>query len=56
MKVINEKDYLYVETKDGYHIFESNPEKKDFDKEILYVMRARYITSKGKSKFYDYVK
>jgi outer membrane lipoprotein-sorting protein len=56
MKVINEKDYVYVDTKDGFHIFETNPNKLNFDKEIIWVSRARFITMSGKQKYYDYVK
>lgn len=56
MKVINEKDYIYKDTKDGFHIFETNPEKLNFDKEIIWVSRARYITKNGKQRYFDYVR
>lgn len=55
MKVINEKDYVYVERQGQYHVFETNPNKVNFDKEILMVLRARYILMNGKSQFFDYV-
>lgn len=55
MKVINEKDYVYVERRGRYHVFETNPKKVDFDKEILMVLRARYIKENGKCQFFDYI-
>jgi hypothetical protein len=55
MKVINEKDYVYVERQGQYHVFETNPKKVDFDKEILMVLRARYVKENGKCQFFDYL-
>lgn len=56
MKVITEKDYIYLRREGEYHVFQSNPAKENFDTEILMVLRARYITKEGKSKFFDYIK
>lgn len=53
MKVINEKDYVFVEFKDGWFIFKSNPDKVDFDPEILMVKRARFIRKDGSFTFYQ---
>jgi hypothetical protein len=54
LKVINGKDYDYVGRDHQWYIFKSKP-KDDFDPEIIYVTRARYVTEDGKSIFYDLV-
>lgn len=56
MKVINEKDYVFVRKKGLFYIFKTNPTKKNFDEEYLYVKRARYIRIDGSNQFYDYIK
>lgn len=56
MRVINEKDYVYLKTEDQFHIFQTNPKKVDFDLELIYVIRARYIKENGGQQFFDYVK
>lgn len=56
MKVINEKDYIFVSTKGGWHKFVTNPNKVNFDKEIVLVQRARYVKEDGTLQFFDYVR
>lgn len=56
MKVINEKDYKFVKKQGKYYKFISNPNKTNFDSEILLVERARYIQEDGKVKYFDYVR
>lgn len=51
MKVINEKDYSYLGSSRGWHVFIST--KRNFDPELLYVFRARMIMKDGSSKFFD---
>lgn len=51
MKVINEKDYSYLGTSRGWHVFIST--KKSFDPELLYLYRARMILKDGSFKFFD---
>lgn len=53
MKVINEKDYVFVEFKDGWFVFKSNPNKLGFDPEILMVKRARFVKLDGSFQFYQ---
>lgn len=53
MKVINEKDYVFVEFKDGWFVFQSNPNKVNFDPEILMVKRARFVRQDGSFLFYQ---
>lgn len=55
MKVINEKDYIYVCTEGTFHKFESNPVKVNYDKEYLLVERARLVKLDGSFQFFDYV-
>lgn len=55
MKVICEKDYLYVGIENGWYKFISNPDKVRFDPEILLVKRVRYILKTGGNKFFDYI-
>lgn len=55
MKVINEKDYIYVCTEGTFHKFESNPVKVNYDKEYLLVERARLIKLDGSFQFFDYI-
>lgn len=50
MKVINEKDYVYMGFLDGWHTFQSNPDKSNFDKEIIKIERARFVKKDGSSK------
>lgn len=50
MKVIHEKDYIYLGIQGKWHAFESNPDKKGFDKEMILIERARYVNKDGKSK------
>lgn len=47
MKVIHENNYAYVGVIDGLYAFKSNPNKVDFDKEIILVERARYVKKDG---------
>lgn len=54
MKVINEKDYSYLGTSRGWHVFLSR--KSNYDPELLYVYRARMNMKDGSFKFYDPVK
>lgn len=56
MKVINEKDYVYVCTEGAFHKFESNPVKVNYDKEYLLVERVRLIKLDGTFQFFDYVR
>lgn len=56
MKCINEKDYIFSEQVDGMWKFITNPNKLNFDKEIIFVERARFITEDGQSIYYDYIK
>lgn len=55
MKVINEKDYDYVGIDGNWYVFVSKP-KDDYDPEKIYVTRARFITLKGESIFFDPIK
>jgi len=43
--------YHYMGVKDGWHVFECI--KRDFDKEILLLERARMVMEDGSSVFYD---
>lgn len=54
MKVINEKDYVYVKTDGRFYVFETNPQKKGFDYEMIHVTRVRFVRLDGSIKFYDY--
>lgn len=52
MKVINEKDYDYVGYDKGWFIFRSRP-KENFDPEMIYVKRVRFIKEDGQSIYYE---
>lgn len=51
MKTLYYDAYTYLGRKDGWHVFECS--KKDFDKEILLLERARVIQADGSSIYYD---
>jgi hypothetical protein len=52
MKTFNEKDYIYMGFIDGWHAFQSNPNKKHFDKEKVLIEQARYVKENGESVYY----
>lgn len=55
MKTLNAMKYRYVGTsQDKWHVFESV--WVDFDPEILYVTRARYLLPDGTSIYFDPIK
>lgn len=51
MKVLHANSYKYVGTSGRWHVFESV--KLDFDPELLYLYRARFIKKDGTSVFFD---
>lgn len=53
MKVINQKNYTYIGIISGLHAFMSNPDKVDFDKELVLVERAKFIKTDGKFEFFN---
>lgn len=52
MKTFNEKDYIYMGFMDGWHTFQSNPSKTNFDKERVQIEQARYVKENGESIYY----
>lgn len=53
MKVIHEKDYVYAGMNEEWHIFRTNPNKSNFDPEIIFVKRARLVLESGGYQFFD---
>jgi hypothetical protein len=55
MKTLNAKKYKYVGTSQNtWHVFMSIWD--DFDPEMLYVTRARYLLPDGSSVYFDPIK
>lgn len=52
MKVINSKDYTFIKKEGNWFVFKSKP-KINFDEELVYVKRARYVREDGSSIFYE---
>lgn len=55
MKVINEKDYVFVGIVENMYKFITNPNKVNFDKEIILIERARLVQEDGKTRFFNYL-
>lgn len=54
MKTLHENSYSYLGVRDGMHVFTKFLEQSD--PEIIYLLRARFITKDGHAIYFDPVK